>query len=115
MSDDITQWLEGLGLGQYAQAFADSDIKFEILPRLTEDDFKDLGLSIGHRRILQAAIEALSADDEPIKPTLTLTPQLRPQPRPAEAERRQLTVLFCDLARGSPTGLACLPPRLFSE
>ena len=112
MADDIAQWLEGLGLGRYAQAFADNDINFEILPRLTEDDFKDLGLSIGHRRILQAAIEALSADDEPIKLTLTLTPQ--PQPRPAEAERRQLTVLFCDLV-GSTALSANLDPEDMRE
>ncbi len=44
MSDDIAQWLEGLGLGQYAQAFTDNDIEFKNLRRLTEDDLKELGL-----------------------------------------------------------------------
>ncbi len=62
MADDIAQWLEGLGLGQYAQAFAENDIKLKNLPRLTEDDLKELGLSIGHRRTLQEAIDALSVD-----------------------------------------------------
>ena len=50
MADDIAQWLEGLGLGQYAEAFAENDIESKNLPRLTEDDLKELGLSIGHRR-----------------------------------------------------------------
>ncbi len=62
MADDIAQWLEGLGLGQYVQAFAENDIELKNLTRLTEDDLKDLGLSIGHRRTLQEAIEALTAN-----------------------------------------------------
>ena len=60
MADDIAQWLEGLGFGQYAQAFAENDIDLEILPRLSEEDLEKLGLSMGHRRMLQSAIEALS-------------------------------------------------------
>ena len=44
MADDIAQWLEGLGLGQYAQAFAEAFIDSETLPRLTENDLKDLGV-----------------------------------------------------------------------
>lgn len=63
MADNIAQWLDGLGLGQYAQSFVDHDIGLAVLPRLTEDDLKDLGLSLpGHRRTLQAALERLSAD-----------------------------------------------------
>ena len=52
MGDDITQWLEELGLGQYAQAFAENDIDLRALPHLSDDDLKELGLSLGHRRIL---------------------------------------------------------------
>ncbi len=48
MAEDIAQWLNRLGLGQYAQAFADNDIEFNNLARLTENDFKELGFSIGH-------------------------------------------------------------------
>ncbi len=47
MVDDLAQWLEGLGLGQYAQAFVDNSIDFELLPDLAEDDLKELGLNIG--------------------------------------------------------------------
>ncbi len=52
MADDIAQWLEGLGLGQYAEAFAENDIDFDILPRLTEDELSKLGLSLGDRHRL---------------------------------------------------------------
>ncbi len=90
MADDITQWLEGLGLGQYAGAFAENDIDFDILPRLSDEILKDLGLSLGDRVRLQAAIEALSANDRP-------TRSVAPDTATTEAERRQLTVMFCDL------------------
>ena len=90
MADDIAQWLEGLGLGQYAQAFAENDIDLESLPHLRDEDFERLGVSLGHMRRLQAAIEVLSAD---ARPSLARDPE----PQTAEAERRQLTVMFCDL------------------
>ncbi len=60
MADDIAKWLEGLGLGQYAQMFAEHDIDLEVLPRLSEGNLKELGLTLGHRVKLQAAIEALA-------------------------------------------------------
>ena len=93
MSDDIKSWLKRFDLGTYADAFAENAIDFRALPRLTEDDLKDLGLPLGARRNLQAAIEQLSDEDTNLnaaaQPTeLTLT---------GEAERRQLTVMFCDL------------------
>ena len=91
MTEDIAQWLEELGLGQYAHAFAENDIELKNLSRLTEDDLKELGLSIGHRRTLQEAIEALSAD----RPLTTSAAEAPAQS--VEAERRQLTVMFCDL------------------
>ena len=56
MADDMARWLDGLGLGQYAQAFADNAIDCRSLPHLGEDDLKELGLAMGHRRILQAAL-----------------------------------------------------------
>jgi class 3 adenylate cyclase len=94
MADDITGWLERLGLGRYAQAFADNDIEFSNLARLTEDDLKELGLSIGHRRTLQSAIETLSPDGLRNTPE---APATKGPAQTAEAERRQLTVMFCDL------------------
>ena len=89
MADDIAQWLEGLGLGQFAQAFAENGIDFDVRPRLTEDILKELGLNLGDRVRLRTAIEALAGDETSIR-------QGAPEPQPAEAERRQLTVMFCE-------------------
>ncbi len=58
MADDIAQWLEGLGLGQYAPAFAENAVDVEDLPHLADDDLASLGLPLGHRRRLQAALKA---------------------------------------------------------
>ena len=95
MSIDVADWLSGLGLGQYAPAFAVNDIDGEVLPELTADDLTALGItSIGHRRKLLAAIAALRG--------VASEPVTEPEPTTAaavggEAERRQLTVMFCDL------------------
>ena len=95
MAEDFAQWLDGLGLGQYAQAFADNAIDLETLPHLSDDDLTELGLPLGHRRKLQAAIGALVADEELSRPMSS--PDQDHVPQSTEAERRQLTVLFCDL------------------
>ncbi len=87
---DVGQWLRDLGLDQYAQAFRDNDIDADILPELTAEDLAGLGVtSIGHRRKLLAAIAALR------EPPAEAAP-----PSPADnsaVERRQLTILFCDV------------------
>ena len=86
---DIAAWLRELGLERYAGAFRDNEIDAEILPKLIADDLRDIGVTaVGHRRKLLEAIAALTAADEPA-PT-------QPAAR-TRAERRQLTVLFCDL------------------
>ena len=57
---DVGAWLRGLGLGQYEQAFRDNDVDAEVLPGLTADDLKEIGVtSVGHRRLLLEAIAAL--------------------------------------------------------
>lgn len=93
MSDDIGQWLEGLRLGQYADTFKSNDIDFRTLVYLSDQDLRGMGVSLGHRRLLLAEIAALGRNN--------VTPQEQPpeQAHPAEreAERRQLTVMFCDL------------------
>ncbi len=89
----MAQWLEELGDSEYAQTFADNDIDLETLPHLRDEDFERLGVSLGHMRKLQAAIVALSVEEPP---TEEVAPSA-PERRPAEAERRQLTVMFCDL------------------
>jgi len=48
----VADWLEKLGLGQYAQRFAENDISFSVLPDLTDQDLKGIGVSLGHRRLL---------------------------------------------------------------
>ena len=95
MADDITQWLEGLGLGQYAQAFAENDIDFDVLPRLSDDHLEKLGLSLGDRLRLLDAVTALASD----APTPAL-PDAMSQSTDAIAntgERRRVAVLFVDL------------------
>src|SRR5580700_4809059 len=94
MSIDITGWLRELGLEQYAPAFRDNAIDAKILPSLTIEDLKDLGVtSVGHRRQLLDAIAALGSG------ALAAVPIAASGlvPAPTDAERRQLTVMFCDL------------------
>jgi class 3 adenylate cyclase len=96
--DSLVQWLEGLGLGQYAAVFAANDIDWNVLHELTEDDLEKLGLSLGHRKRLLKAISAQRADQpkagpQPVFPALPQTAGHRM----TEPERRQLTVMFCDL------------------
>jgi len=83
MSIDVGEWLSGLGLGQYAPAFAANDIDGEVLPELTADDLIGLGInSIGHRRKLLAAISALEARRR------HRSPRPRPSPPPQSVARR---------------------------
>jgi class 3 adenylate cyclase/tetratricopeptide (TPR) repeat protein len=101
---DVAAWLKNLGLGQYEAAFRDNAIDGDLLPSLTAEDLRDLGVAIvGHRRKLLDAIAALGAASRPAAPPAAVSSQ--PQPGSgADAERRPITVMFCDLV-GS-TGLA---------
>ena len=82
---DIAGWLRGLGLEQYEPVFRSNDIDGAVLPTLTAEDLKDLGIaSVGHRRRLLEAITALREGGEPPAKVQAS----------AEAERRQLTVMF---------------------
>ena len=90
---DVVAWLRGLGLERYAPAFRDNDVDDEVLPELTSDDLISIGVtSVGHRRKLLAAVAALDAEAP-----ATGTAASRDAAAPASAERRQLTVMFCDL------------------
>ena len=94
MADDIAKWLEGFGLGPYAQAFAENGIDLDILPSLSDDDLRELGLNLGDRRRVQRALQLQSSEiGAPTAPTLSSDKSALP----AEAERRQLAVMFCDL------------------
>src|SRR5215471_5946516 len=95
---DIAAWLDGLGLGQYEQAFRDNDVDAEVLPELTADDLISIGVtSVGHRRKLLAAIAPLRAHNR----AAPASPVHQAAPTPA-AERRQLAVMFCDLVGSTP-------------
>ncbi len=93
MAQDIGAWLEGLGLGKYAEAFVENGVDLRALPHLSEDDLKELGVLLGHRRILLAAIQSLQDQERALQGE---EPASEPLSR-GEAERRQLTVMFCDL------------------
>jgi class 3 adenylate cyclase len=110
MSIDITHWLRGLGLEQYAPAFRENDVDAEVLAELTADDLISIGVtSVGHRRKLVAAIAALGADTPAVA-----TAASHDALASADAERRQLTVMFCDLV-GSTALSARLDPEDLRE
>ncbi len=89
----IADWLEKLGLGQYAQRFAENEIDVPVLPHLTDQDLKDLDVPLGHRRKILAAI---NRDAGSIQPLVETTPGT--EPKNVEApERRHVTVMFSDL------------------
>ena len=92
---DIAAWLRGLSLERYAEAFRDNAIELEILPELTEADLEKIGVLLGHRKIMLKAIAELRP----------LAPQPLARTAPVVlgvAERRQLTVMFCDLVGSTP-------------
>ena len=104
---DVSRWLRDLGLEDYAQAFRANHIDAEVLSRLTADDLSAIGVtSVGHRRKLLDAIAALKDGAT----QAAAEARADAVPRPAEAERRQLTVLFCDLV-GSTALAARLDPE----
>jgi class 3 adenylate cyclase len=99
---DIADWLRRLGLEQYESAFRDNAIDGSVLPRLTRDDLNDIGVAqVGHRRRLLEAIAALRIDSVPTGDPVRFSsvPPTKPTRGLTEAtgERRQLTVMFCDL------------------
>ncbi len=99
---DIADWLRSLGLERYEATFRENDVTAELLPSLTTDDLKDLGItSVGHRRQLQDAIAALRLEETPVADSARISsgPAAPPTGGLAEptGERRQLTVMFCDL------------------
>src|SRR5215831_11515895 len=96
---DIEAWLQGLGLERYAPAFRDNEIDWEVLPKLTSEDLREIGVAaVGHRRKLLGAIAALGTSGS----TATVTAAVSGASTPADAERRQLTVMFCDLVGSTP-------------
>jgi class 3 adenylate cyclase len=106
----IAEWLGSLGLGQYTQRFGENGIDVSVLRHLTDADLAALGVLLGHRRKMLAAIADLSGAVASATP---LPPSTEPKPQDA-AERRQLTVMFCDLV-GSTALSARLDPEDMRE
>src|SRR5262249_57714764 len=117
---DIVVWLRSLGLGKYEAAFRENEIDERVLPNLTQEDLKEIGVGpVGHRRLLLEAIAALRADAGAKAPPADMGTQRSERPRQSErtegailtfaqpangqqthqavGERRYLTVLFSDL------------------
>jgi class 3 adenylate cyclase/predicted ATPase len=99
---NLKDWLESNGLGKYAELFAENEIDLDLLPQLTEGDLNKLGLSVGARRRLAIAIGLLDTSEQ--------QQSVANVAGVASAERRQLTVLFCDLV-----GSTALSQRLDPE
>ncbi len=108
MPGGIDRWLQGIGLSKYSALFAENEIGLDVLPDLTDADFEKLSVPLGDRKRLLKAVVSLS--ERPEEPT---APERSPAP-PAEAERRQLTVMFCDLV-GSTRLSSRLDPEELRE
>src|ERR1700745_4306180 len=102
----IADWLQKLGLGQYVQRFAENEIDVSVLPHLTDQDLKDIGIPLGPRRRILAAV-GKEADTAQAKPELTAGSEATVSDI---AERRQVTILFSDLV-GSTALSARMDPE----
>lgn len=114
MNDRVSVWLDSLGLAHYREAFEQHAITWDVLPELTDEDLTSLGVLLGHRKKLRRAIAELVQQGGGDQATAQPTPTAHPFPPPvsgrALGERRQLTVMFCDLV-GSTTLASRLDPE----
>src|SRR6516164_11797467 len=108
---DVVAWLRSLGLEQYEAVFRENGVDETVLPKLTAEDVKDLGITaVGHRRkLLEAIAELRSAKTEPT-PSEPSSPAPAAPPKDTAAERRQVTVMFSDLV-GSTALSARMDPE----
>jgi class 3 adenylate cyclase/tetratricopeptide (TPR) repeat protein len=106
----IADWLKKVGLEKYAPVFAEHDVTLDVLPHLTEADIDQLHLPTGPRRRLLVEIQALGAPASPAPVVPPMAPAHEPHATSPGAERRQLTVMFCDLV-----GSTSLAARLDAE
>ena len=102
----IADWLEKLGMSEYAQCFAENKIDVSVLCHLTDQDLKDIGVPLGHRRKILSAIGELGGAT-----SVTTEPTAGAEPKAQDtAERRQVTVMFSDLV-----GSTALSARMDAE
>ncbi|WP_284276404.1 adenylate/guanylate cyclase domain-containing protein, partial [Bradyrhizobium iriomotense] len=104
---DLGEWLEGLGLGQYRALFSDQAIERDVLPDLTDDDLARLGVPLGHRKRLLKAIDDLLGREATNQHALVKLVRTR-----VDAERRQLTVLICDMVESTALASKLDPEEL---
>ena len=104
---EVGGWLRSLGLGQYEALFRASEIDADILPELTDVDLEKLGVPLGHRKRLMRAISSLATAEPLAAPSVSTSASAR-----ADAERRQLTVMFCDLVGSTPLSARLDPEDL---
>jgi class 3 adenylate cyclase/predicted ATPase len=105
---DVAAWLQGLGLERYAPTFREQEIDWDALPKVTAEDLKDLGVVLaGHRRKLLDAITALGGEASADGTVVFRTDQAA-----TDGERRQLTIIFCDLVDSTPLSARLDPEDL---
>ena len=86
----VANWLKSLGLGEYVQRFAENHIDASVLSDLTDQDLEKIGIPLGHRKRILRAITELGG-------AVATSPAAVGSDRHDTAERRQLTVMLCDL------------------
>jgi predicted ATPase/class 3 adenylate cyclase len=104
---EMADWLKKLGMPEYAERFAANDIEIDILPELTDHDLERLGVSLGHRRRILRAIRELGGRAQAESQAAAAAPA-----RHDRAERRQLTVMFCDLVGSTALSVKLDPEDL---
>jgi class 3 adenylate cyclase len=111
---DIGDWLRGFGLGQYEATFRQNEVNESVLPKLTQEDLREIGVGpVGHRRLILDAIATLRAGTD-AKAAPPEAPATVLQPAQDTAERRQVTVMFSDLV-GSTALSARMDPEDLRE
>ena len=110
----LDEWLEEIGLGRYAELFAEHQIDLDVLADLTETDLTQLGVALGDRKRLRRAIAGLARPNMPHDGAESVGEPAPATPKDAKAERRQLTVLFCDMV-GSTALSARMDPEDLHE
>jgi SAM domain (Sterile alpha motif) len=117
----IADWLKRLDLSEYAERFAENGIDISVLPHLTDQDLKEMGVLLGHRRKILAAIgessgkpsspASVPAAGAPIAPMPAAEATARPTAPTTETagERRYLTVMFCDLVGSTAISRNSMP------
>src|SRR5215472_9514898 len=104
----ISDWLKKLDMSEYVERFAENDIDVDVLGELTDQDLEKLGVSLGHRRKMLRAIRELC------RPPVAVAAETPAAPQRDVAERRQVTVMFCDLV-GSTALSARMDPEDLRE